>query len=309
MPPTVSRRVSCAVTTSRPCNVPTCPPQRPPGARSPARHRCRPRPDAGSLLECPPTPVRPPRTGGRAPRSSSACSLVTPAQIESTLGRTVGAPSAANSTATTTCTYPAASGRTADSVVITFRSNVTAAPGQRRAGRPREGARDGVSPVSVTGAQAFSFTTTSGSDTITSLVTIVGGTSALHHLERVVGEDRDVGPGDLHEPVRRGVRIDTPRRRPDTGPSAHGSTDRRLRSAVRCQPPEMSWTFCLPAVTKGIISRSSAPTFSIWCSWPACLQPLVVGAAVLVLGDPLGGERAVLDLVEDRPHLVLHAPG
>ena len=29
------------------------------------------------------------------------------------------------------------------------------------------------------------------------------------------------------------------------------------------QPPEMSCTFCLPAVTNGIMSRNSAPTVSI----------------------------------------------
>ncbi len=40
-------------------------------------------------------------------------------------------------------------------------------------------------------------------------------------------------------------------------------------SGTSGQPPEMSCTFCLPALTNGIISRSSAPTRSIWCSWPA----------------------------------------
>ena len=36
------------------------------------------------------------------------------------------------------------------------------------------------------------------------------------------------------------------------------------------QPPEMSWTRCLPAEIQGIMPRSSAPTFSMGCSWPAC---------------------------------------
>ncbi|MCX6512510.1 MAG: hypothetical protein NT160_05505 [Actinobacteria bacterium] len=34
--------------------------------------------------------------------------------------------------------------------------------------------------------------------------------------------------------------------------------------APEAQPPEMSCTRVLPAVTKGIIARSSAPTLSIW---------------------------------------------
>ena len=59
--------------------------------------------------------------------TTSVCSLVTPAQIESALGRSVGAPGVANSTRATTCTYPGADGKSSDSVIITFRSRVTAA--------------------------------------------------------------------------------------------------------------------------------------------------------------------------------------
>ena len=35
------------------------------------------------------------------------------------------------------------------------------------------------------------------------------------------------------------------------------------------QPPEMSWTLFLPALMKGIMARSSAPTFSMGWSAPA----------------------------------------
>lgn len=36
-----------------------------------------------------------------------------------------------------------------------------------------------------------------------------------------------------------------------------------IRGERSAQPPEASWTFCLPAEMNGIIERSSAPTFSI----------------------------------------------
>ena len=46
----------------------------------------------------------------------------------------------------------------------------------------------------------------------------------------------------------------------------------------------------------GIMARSSAPTFSIGWSAPAWPQGVEVRPAVAVLGDPLLGEGAVLDL-------------
>src|SRR5688572_29396015 len=40
----------------------------------------------------------------------------------------------------------------------------------------------------------------------------------------------------------------------------------------RAQPPEASSTRCLPAEIHGIMERSSPPTFSIGCCWPASLR-------------------------------------
>ena len=105
--------------------------------------------------------------------TNPACALVTPAQIQTTLDKTVGPPSASNSTGSTACTYPATNGRKSDSVIITFRSNVT--PAQAAAEEAAlQKSHATVTPISVTGAQAFSFTTTSGTETVTGLVTVVG---------------------------------------------------------------------------------------------------------------------------------------
>ena len=105
--------------------------------------------------------------------TNPACALVTPAQIQSTLNKTVGPPSASNSTGSTACTYPATNGRKSDSVIVTFRSNVT--PAQAAAEEAAlQKSHATVTPISVTGAQAFSFTTTSGTGTVTGLVTVVG---------------------------------------------------------------------------------------------------------------------------------------
>ncbi len=105
--------------------------------------------------------------------TNPACALVTPTQIQSALDKTVGSPSASNSTGSTACTYPATNGRKSDSVIITFRSNVT--PAQAAAEEAAlEKSHATVTPISVTGGQAFSFTTTSGTETVTGLVTVVG---------------------------------------------------------------------------------------------------------------------------------------
>jgi hypothetical protein len=112
------------------------------------------------------------RATGRS-GTNPVCALVTPAQIQTTLDRTVGPPSASNSTGSTACTYPATNGRTSDSVIITFRSNVTAAEAAAEEAALQK-SHATVTPISVTGAQAFSFTTTSGTETVTGLVTIVG---------------------------------------------------------------------------------------------------------------------------------------
>ena len=120
--------------------------------------------------------------------TTSVCTLVTPAQIESALARKVGAPGVANSTAATTCTYPGADGRSADSVIITFRSRVTAAEaGAEQASL--EKIHGTLTPVTVSDGQAFSFTTGSGAGQVTSLVTLVGTTqvsiAATAPLDRI----------------------------------------------------------------------------------------------------------------------------
>jgi hypothetical protein len=51
------------------------------------------------------------------------------------------------------------------------------------------------------------------------------------------------------------------------------------------QPPETSWIFCRPAEMKGIMARSSAPTFSMgWSARPA--------QGVEVRAGPLGSRRS-----------------
>ena len=74
-----------------------------------------------------------------------------------------------------------------------------------------------------------------------------------------VGAGRGPGPGRDARGPRRAIdgalSLHTRRKDPEPG-----------RPQLGGQPPEMSWTFCLPAVTKGIMSRSSAPTVSIWWS-------------------------------------------
>ena len=68
-------------------------------------------------------------------------------------------------------------------------------------------------------------------------------------------------------------------------------------------PPETSWGLALPAPIQGIIDRSWVPTSSIGCSWRLRPQLVELRPAVLVLGDPLLGEGAALDLGEDLLHL------
>jgi len=107
--------------------------------------------------------------------STSVCSLVTPAQIEAALGTKVGTPGVANSTRSTSCTYPSSGGRHAPAIIITFRGRVTAAEaGAEQAAL--EKAHGTLTPVTVSDGQAFSYVTGTGSDRVTSLVTLVGTT-------------------------------------------------------------------------------------------------------------------------------------
>ena len=75
------------------------------------------------------------------------------------------------------------------------------------------------------------------------------------------------------------------------------------RSWVRRQPPLASATLVLPALIHGIIARSRDADELDRVVLALLLEALVVGPAGLALGDPLVGEAAVLDLVEDAAHL------
>jgi hypothetical protein len=101
--------------------------------------------------------------------TASVCSLVTPAQIERTLGKTVDAPRVTNSTRLTVCTYPAKD--PADTVIIGFRAKVTEADAgleQAQLGKLHGTLTD----VSGPGFAAYYYTDTSGKQTINGLVTI-----------------------------------------------------------------------------------------------------------------------------------------
>lgn len=107
--------------------------------------------------------------------STSVCRLITPAQIEQTLGKKVDDAVVANTTAATACTYPATSGQRADSVIIAYRAHVTAAQaGTEQATLAK--LHGTLTPVTVTSGQAFSYTEGSGKDQVTSLVTLIGNT-------------------------------------------------------------------------------------------------------------------------------------
>ena len=69
--------------------------------------------------------------------------------------------------------------------------------------------------------------------------------------------------------------------------------------AAGVYPPETSWGRWDPALMKGIMARSSAPTFSMGWARPFLAELVEAGAAGLVLGDPLVGEPTGLDLVQD----------
>jgi hypothetical protein len=107
--------------------------------------------------------------------STSACSLVTPAQIESTLGRRVGTPVAANSISATACTYPGVTGGKENSVIIAYRGRVSAASAvtEQAALAKLHGT---TTPVTVSSGQAYYYSVPVGGQTITSLVTLVGTT-------------------------------------------------------------------------------------------------------------------------------------
>jgi len=113
---------------------------------------------------------------GSDPGGHSVCSLVTPAQIDSTLARQVGPATVVNSTASTACRFPSASGATpSDSVIVTFRGHVsdaTAASEQAALAK----LHGSTSPVTVSSGQAYTYSVATGGHTVNSLVTLVGDT-------------------------------------------------------------------------------------------------------------------------------------
>jgi hypothetical protein len=122
--------------------------------------------------------------------TTSACTLVTPAQIESTLGRTVDRPVVVNSTAATACTYTAADrSNQSDSVVIGFRGRVTSAVAGAEQATVRK-LHGTTTDVSGTGDSAYSYTTTAaGGHTVNTLVTLVGLTQVTVSSTATVAQE------------------------------------------------------------------------------------------------------------------------
>ena len=108
--------------------------------------------------------------------TSSVCTLVTPAQIQSALGLAVEIPTVRNSTAATLCTFqPTDRSAPLDTVLIGFRGSVTptvAAAEQQTLAKLHESVTD----VSGAGVQAYYYSVHSGVHTITTLVSLVGET-------------------------------------------------------------------------------------------------------------------------------------
>ena len=128
-----------------------------------------------------------PTTTVRHQGSSAACALVAPAQIETTLGKHVDEPVAFNSTAATTCTYHASHGGVVDTVIISYRGKVSSA--QAGAEQAALGKLHGtLTPVDVSSGQAFSYTSGSGANRVTSLVTLVGETQVTITADATVDQ-------------------------------------------------------------------------------------------------------------------------
>lgn len=103
-----------------------------------------------------------------------ACAVVTPAQIEATLGKPVGNPSSRSSTASLTCTYPSTDhSDPSGSVIIDYRGGVTqkAFATEQAALAKLHGA---TTDVSSGGDSAFYYTVQTGGHTVTGLVTLIG---------------------------------------------------------------------------------------------------------------------------------------
>ena len=108
--------------------------------------------------------------------TNPVCSLVTPAQIERTLGRTVGAPRATNATGLTVCTYPTSTPSDASgAVIIGYRGRVT--PTDFSSEQTKLGRLHGTTTdVGGIGDQAYYYSVRVGGHTVTSLATLVNQT-------------------------------------------------------------------------------------------------------------------------------------
>ena len=104
------------------------------------------------------------------------CSMVTPAQIESTLGRNVQAPKVRDTTSATTCTYNATDrSMPLDAVIIGFRGHVTSSVAAAELTTLTK-LHGTVTNVTGTGVQAYYYSVGSGARTVTTLVSLVGET-------------------------------------------------------------------------------------------------------------------------------------
>jgi hypothetical protein len=108
--------------------------------------------------------------------ASSVCSLVTPADIRTVLGRSVKAPTVRNTTAATICTYAATHASTpTDAVIIGFRGQVTAAAAAAEQTNLAK-LHGTVTDVTGSGAQAYYYSVGTGAHSLTTLVSLVGET-------------------------------------------------------------------------------------------------------------------------------------
>ncbi len=108
--------------------------------------------------------------------ANSACALVSPAQIQAVLHRSVGQPHVKNSTATTVCTYPSTDASAPqDTVIIGYRGKVTTA---QAAAEQAAVAKLHATSTNVTGSggEAYYYTVGSGTHAATTLVSLVGET-------------------------------------------------------------------------------------------------------------------------------------
>ncbi len=108
--------------------------------------------------------------------ASSACTFVSPAQIQSVLGRSVEAPTAHNGTTVTLCTYaPTNKSVPLDAVLIGYRGHVTSTVATAEQATLAK-LHDAVTDVTGSGGQAYYYSVGSGTHTVITLVSLVGET-------------------------------------------------------------------------------------------------------------------------------------